>query len=157
VQSLSFDLFNWTDVVPEGTAPSVRWSFPTTLVNNSRGYQWYIIGGSTNTKTYSDVWSLDVGCQAGYYKNASGYCEPCTLGTYTSLAGQTKCLSCEPGYYTNLHGSTNCSWCPLGFYSSKEAASSCKACPPNSITTFYGATTLIDCVCVDGTFLINYH
>ena len=58
---------------------------------------------------------------------ATGTCEPCLAGTY-STEGATTCTTCPAGTYSGSGGNGSCTACPAGSYSSKGAAT-CTLCP----------------------------
>ena len=89
-------------------------------------------------------------------------CNPCELGTYSSVAVTTSCISCpahsttlttsstseadcvcNPGYYRQVSGS--CGPCPNGTYSA-GSTSSCAHCPDDSFSP-QASTSQQDCYC----------
>ena len=62
-------------------------------------------------------------CKPGTFKTADGECEPCRVGSYSSISGATRCLKCHHGYIASSEGSTSCTKCAAGSYSYNSLAS----------------------------------
>ncbi len=86
--------FNWSTPVIVGQPPGVRWSYAFVPVIFPDGEALFVIGGSTNIITYSDIWVLELACQEGYFNaNDSGKCIPCSPGFYSNIPGSPSCKS----------------------------------------------------------------
>ncbi|KAK3591334.1 hypothetical protein CHS0354_028441 [Potamilus streckersoni] len=113
-------------------------------------------------------------CAAGSFRNTSGICQICPIGTYQSSLGQTSCISCPSGTTTQQTGSTsstqcvsacstgfflnslgNCQTCPIGTYQPSSGQTSCISCPSGTTTLQTGSTSSTQCVaaCSTGFFL----
>jgi sugar lactone lactonase YvrE len=105
--------------------------------------------------------SYTVSCRPGYSGNASLMfnrsivdkswswwtgssiiCEPCGLGSYSSMNGATSCSRCPIGTYSPILTASSCISCPGGTYLPIEGGTSlgqCLICPPSTYS--YGGSS----------------
>ena len=94
-------------------------------------------------------------------------CTVCPPGTFSGLA-YTECSPCPLGsvfffsfsakqfQYTNTSGTENaCHLCPLSQYTDNVGRSECKYCPYGTTTIYLGATSILDCECLEGYTTLN--
>ncbi|KAJ8318763.1 hypothetical protein KUTeg_003854 [Tegillarca granosa] len=122
-----------------------------------------------------------VTCPPGSFRNATGMCELCPLGTFKNFQGSASCVACSPWKWTYNIGSTSetdcvatcrnglhsslrlppCSECPANHYRDTAdtctkcptgSSTSCKECPVGTVTSSVGVTSKNFCFNAD-TFL----
>lgn len=121
---------------------TVNCTKPTCPTNATCTYGSETASGTRNQTQASGVCSatapacsMTVSCNASYYKNNSGTCSSCDIGTY-STGGTTSCSACtnKPANssYTGNASSNSCPWtCNSGYH--KNAAGT--ACEPDCSTS----------------------
>ena len=88
-------------------------------------------------------------CLLGHvFSDNSKRCIACSAGTFFNSSSRT-CSACAAGSFSAESGLLNCSTCMNGTYSHSHYTS-CLNCPINSSSRM-GATSLLDCKCVNGT------
>ena len=104
----------------------------------------------------TDPNSLSSTCEkseVGFFARRSALvAEPCPKGTYSELAGQTRCTECVPGKYGGmlaLTSSSSCIECPVGKFSYLAGAAECFTCGAG---LFLNLTTSMCAFCTAGTF-----
>ena len=116
----------------------------------------------TSGAYYSDS-VQDCTCQAGFDKNATGFCELCVSGKYKSTAGNASCTSCVAnagtGYvpfpsdhadYLQIHvigatNATNCSCSPGYTGRITSPTSVCSMCSMGRFKAYYGDSGCVPC------------
>lgn len=88
-------------------------------------------------------------CMAGF-TGVAGECTACPSGKFKVDAGSHECQVCPQGTFSGKPGAAVCLPCMTGMYQDLLGQESCKACPTGSQTFFDGATTLLQCECVNG-------
>eukprot|EP00929_Paragymnodinium_shiwhaense_P086638 TRINITY_DN47119_c0_g1_i1.p1 TRINITY_DN47119_c0_g1~~TRINITY_DN47119_c0_g1_i1.p1 ORF type:complete len:1184 (-),score=149.59 TRINITY_DN47119_c0_g1_i1:46-3597(-) len=100
-------------------------------------------------------------CTAGRYsesKNGSDHnilCNLCDPGRFQNEDGELTCGACEIGRYSGSPGSTGCTSCPLGRFAGSSGADSCVACPEDFTTSGERSTSLSDCLCKQGNYMVT--
>ncbi|KAK3271604.1 hypothetical protein CYMTET_20059, partial [Cymbomonas tetramitiformis] len=84
-------------------------------------------------------------CSRGSFKNESGFCTPCDLGTYSELGGTDSCTECPVGHFASELGSTSCSECPSGYSQEEMGQASCNICPSGYYSALAGSATCNKC------------
>jgi len=93
-------------------------------------------------------------CDQGEWQDSSGgtTCEKCPAG-YRRSASDHGCLRCTPGHFSAFAGSPICKRCDLGSWMSKGGSTECLRCHGNLTTMREAATTEVECVCLEGTYV----
>lgn len=89
----------------------------------------------TGAKTVNFTYVSVANCSTYYTPDADRLSCTCAIGAYYSASGCTPCLI---GYYKNTTGTGSCTKCDQGY-----------------TTESYGATSISECVCEAGAYLVN--
>jgi hypothetical protein len=105
------------------------------------------------------------GCNPGKYKNASGECNDCPIGYYTSKQNQKRCTDCPAGYFANGNTNNNvesvrydrCQSCPRGKHGTKirakDVVDGCSNCTSGKFSELEAIPSEIHCKgCPKGTW-----
>lgn len=87
----------------------------------------------------SSLYMFDTLCTSGFGFNSTGYCNPCSVGTF---ANQT-CVACPANTYQNATNATSCIECEK-LHLSAPGSVSCRQCDTNDAKTEARCQTNID-------------
>jgi len=83
-------------------------------------------------------------CPPGSYADGLG-CQPCSVGQYSSFAGQEFCFDCPSGTFAASSNTSSCAQCPGGRYAPLQKQSTCVDCPPGTYSTAEGTVQCLAC------------
>jgi len=79
-------------------------------------------------------------------------CTLCSPGHFSEESGQSLCRPCSAGQFQDDSGRSKCKQCGLGKYADERGLTRCKGCPGAYNTSERGASSLVECMCPEGTY-----
>lgn len=149
---------------PSGTFSAIKGA--TTCAMCASGTSSSSAGGQTSCSLCAagTYWMNSSSVDSNDHVLATGICQPCAPGTFSSAPGSLQCTPCAPGAFANNNGSAACIPCAGGTYAASatgcvpcsigkyadSGSSACTNCAPGSYANANGTAACT--LCAPGTY-----